>query len=140
MSRLVQLSIEAPAVTFAVAPVLNATRHGIAILSLAVAVIAAPLFVTPALAAGGAVKSPTGVAPDRYVYYPGTEELKEDELRLFACGTGMPAARRDQAATCWLVELGNGDKFFFDIGTGSMPNIAALRQGLSIPPAYRSLG
>ena len=79
-----------------------------------------------ALAAGGKVESTTGTAPDRYVYYPGTEELKPDEIRLFACGTGMPAARRDQAATCFLVELGNGDKFLFDIGTGSMANIAAL--------------
>ncbi len=78
------------------------------------------------LAAGGAVKSPTGVAPDRYVYYPGTEELDKDEIRLFACGTGLPAARRDQAATCWLVETGNGDKFLFDVGTGSMVNVAAL--------------
>ena len=25
--------------------------------------------------AGGSVKSPTGAAPDRYVYYPGTEQL-----------------------------------------------------------------
>ena len=50
----------------------------------------------PTWAAGGVVKSPTGTAPDRYVYYPGTEELAEDEIRLFACGTGMPAARRDQ--------------------------------------------
>jgi hypothetical protein len=39
---------------------------------------------------------------------------------------GTPAARRDQAATCWLVELGNGDKFLFDVGTGSMVNVAAL--------------
>ena len=31
----------------------------------------------------------------------------------------MPASRHGQAATCWLVELGNGDKFLFDIGTGS---------------------
>ena len=77
-------------------------------------------------AAGGKVTSPTGTAPDRYVYYPGTEELAKDEIRLFACGTGMPAARRDQAATCWLVETGNGDKFLFDIGTGSMVNVAAL--------------
>jgi ribonuclease Z len=77
-------------------------------------------------AAGGKVTSPTGTAPDRYVYYPGTESLDKDEIRLFACGTGMPAARRDQAATCWLVEIGNGDKFLFDIGTGSMVNVAAL--------------
>jgi len=79
-----------------------------------------------AIAAGGAVKSPTGTAPDRYVYYPGTEELKMDEIRLIACGTGLPAARRDQAATCFLAEVGNGDKFLFDIGTGSMTNVAAL--------------
>ena len=79
-----------------------------------------------AMAAGGAVTSPTDVAPDRYVYYPGTEALAADEARVIACGTGMPAARRGQAATCWLVELGNGDKFFFDVGTGSMANVAAL--------------
>ena len=77
-------------------------------------------------AAGGTVISPVGTAPDRYVYYPGTEALGKDEIRLFACGTGLPAARRSQAATCWLVELGNGDKFLFDIGTGSMVNVAAL--------------
>ena len=77
-------------------------------------------------AAGGVVPSPTAEAPDRYVYYPGSEALKSDEVRVVACGTGMPAARRGQAATCWLVELGNGDKFFFDIGTGSMANVAAL--------------
>lgn len=82
--------------------------------------------VKQAKAAGGKVNSPTGTAPDRYVYYPGTETLGKDEIRLFACGTGMPAARRDQAATCWLMELGNGDKFLFDIGTGAMVNVAAL--------------
>ena len=89
---------------------IQSLHHRLASLAIAVAVMAASSVFGPALAAGGAVKSPTGVAPDRYVYYPGTEELKEDELRLFACGTGLPAARRDQAATCWLVELGNGDK------------------------------
>ncbi len=79
-----------------------------------------------ALAAGGVVKSPTGTAPDRYVYYPGTEALAKGEIRLIACGTGMPAARRNQAATCFLAELGNGDKVLFDLGTGSMVNVAAL--------------
>ena len=76
-------------------------------------------------AAGGVVKSPTGTAPDRYVYYPGTEARSKGEIRLIACCTGMPAARRDQAATCFLAELGNGDKFLFDVGTGSMANVAA---------------
>ena len=31
-----------------------------------------------AQAAGGKVKSPVGTAPDRYVYYPGTEALGKD--------------------------------------------------------------
>ena len=50
-------------------------------------------------AAGGTVPDPVGVAPDRYTYYPGTEALSEDEIRVIACGTGMPAARHGQAAT-----------------------------------------
>ena len=78
------------------------------------------------IGAGGKVESPTGIAPDRYVYYPGSEELKPDEIRIIACGTGMPAARRGQAASCWVFELGNGDKFLFDLGTGSMANVASL--------------
>ena len=61
--------------------------------------IADVIAIKPALAAGGTVEKPNTVAPDRYVYYPGTEVLGEDEIRLFACGTGMPSARRDQAAT-----------------------------------------
>ena len=90
-------------------------------------VLSALMFATTiSWAAGGTVESPTGVAPDRYVYYPGTEALDKNEIRLIACGTGLPAARRDQAATCWLAELGNGDKFLFDVGTGSMSNVAAL--------------
>ncbi len=32
-------------------------------------------------AAGGTVSEPTGTAPDRYVYYPGTEALEKDEIR-----------------------------------------------------------
>jgi hypothetical protein len=44
-------------------------------------------------AAGGEVDSPVGVAPDRYVYYPGTEEIGKDEIRLIAAGTGMPRVR-----------------------------------------------
>ena len=71
-------------------------------------------------AAGGKVKSPTGIAPDRYAYYPGTEELAKDEIRVIACGTGLPAARRGQAATCFLIEAGNGEKFLFDIETNDV--------------------
>ncbi|MFZ9037004.1 MAG: guanitoxin biosynthesis MBL fold metallo-hydrolase GntH [Gammaproteobacteria bacterium] len=79
----------------------------------------------PAFAAGGQYTSPNQVAPERYVYYPGTEKLDRKEIRVTACGTGMPAARHGQAAACFLMEFGNGDKIIFDIGTGSMDNIAA---------------
>ena len=77
-------------------------------------------------AAGGRVTDPLGAAPDRYAYYPGTETLGKDEIRVIACGTGMPSARRSQAATCFLIELGNGDKLLFDIGSGSHANLTAL--------------
>ena len=79
-----------------------------------------------AFAAGGMVTSPTGVAPDRYVYYPGTEALAKDEVRVIACGTGMPEQRRGAASACFLFEFGNGEKMIFDLGTGSMRNIASL--------------
>jgi ribonuclease Z len=70
--------------------------------------------------------SPTGTAPDRNVYYPGTEELAPDEMRVIACGSGMPMPRLKQAAACMLIELGNGEKFIFDMGTGSMERLFAL--------------
>ncbi len=79
-----------------------------------------------AQAAGGMVQGPNVVAPDRYVYYPGTEVLDRDEVRVIACGTGMPDARRGQAAACFLFEFGNGEKLIFDLGTGSMRNLNAL--------------
>jgi len=61
------------------------------------------------------------------VYFPNTEFLGPDEMRVIACGTGMPTTRAAQAATCFLVELGNGDKFLFDIGTGSAERISSLQ-------------
>ena len=51
-----------------------------------------------AQAAGGVVKSPTKPAPDRYVYYPGTEELKENEIRIICCGSGLPARTVSRSA------------------------------------------
>ena len=82
--------------------------------------------------AAGMIKGPNVVAPDRYVYFPGTEVLAKDEVRVIACGTGMPDARRDSASACFLFEFGNGEKMIFDIGTGSMRNINALM----IPAEY----
>jgi len=51
------------------------------------------------------------------IYVPGTESLAADEMRIIALGTGMPSSRPKQAAACFLVELGNNEKFLFDIGS-----------------------
>jgi len=80
-----------------------------------------------AAAAQQAPLSPTEPLQHRDVYYPGTEKLGPDEMRVTACGTGMPSVRPKQAAACWLVELGNGEKFLFDIGAQSMSRISAMK-------------
>ena len=64
---------------------------------------------------------------EREWYFPNTEELAPDEMRVIACGTGMPTTRAAQAAACFLVELGNGEKFLFDIGSGSAERISSLQ-------------
>ena len=48
-------------------------------------------------------------------------------MRVVALGTGQPSPRPKQAAACWLVELGNGDKFLFDIGSGCHERLAAQK-------------
>lgn len=75
--------------------------------------------------------SPTE-ARERDFYSPNSESLKPDEMRVIACGTGMPTPRPAQAAACFLVELGNGDKFLFDVGDGSVERLFALQ----IPTAF----
>ena len=84
------------------------------------------LQLTPQAQAAKAKVSPVKARGDRGAYFPNTENLGRNEMRIISCGTGMPNARPSQAATCFLVELGNGDKFLFDIGTASADNIAAL--------------
>jgi ribonuclease Z len=66
-------------------------------------------------------------ARERDYYSPNSEDLKPDEMRVIACGTGMPTTRAAQAAACFLVELGNGDKFIFDIGTGAAERLSSLQ-------------
>ena len=60
-------------------------------------------------------------------YYPGTEQLGKDEMRVTALGTGLPIIRKSQASSSWLVELGNGDVFLFDVGFNTVANLAALQ-------------
>jgi ribonuclease Z len=80
-----------------------------------------------ALASDSSPKVSPVKARERDVYYPNSEDLGRNEMRVIACGTGMPTTRAAQAAACFLVELGNGDKFIFDIGTGSAERISSLQ-------------
>jgi len=59
-------------------------------------------------------------------YFPGTEKVGKDEMRITAVGTGMPTQTPTNAAACFLVELGNGESFLFDLGTGSTDRLAGL--------------
>ena len=83
--------------------------------------------VAKAFAAGDQPKASPVMAHNRDFYAPNREDIAPDEMRLIACGTGMPTSRPKQAASCWLLELGNGEKFIFDAGTGSAERIAALQ-------------
>ncbi len=60
------------------------------------------------------------------VYIPGKEELGPDEMRIVCIGSGNPPIRIGQAATGWVVELGNGEKFAFDIGGGCVGNLWSI--------------
>ena len=60
-------------------------------------------------------------------FFPLVEELGPDEMRISFMGTCPFPPKRNQAATCIMVELGNGDRFFFDFGPGCLRNIAAFQ-------------
>ncbi|MDJ0993360.1 MAG: guanitoxin biosynthesis MBL fold metallo-hydrolase GntH [Dinoroseobacter sp.] len=72
-----------------------------------------------------AVEIKDGVYPASY--FPNTEILGEQEMRITALGTGMPNQTKAAVSISFLVELGNGDKFIFDIGSGANGNLFSLR-------------
>lgn len=92
--------------------------------SLTTFAVACILTLSAGIHAASAQVLPTEALADRGLYFPGTEALGTEEMRVTSCGTGQPAVRPKQAAACWLVELGNGDKFIFDIGAQSMSRIS----------------
>ena len=74
--------------------------------------------------------TPVMGTPDREfseIYAVGTEELREDEMRITFCGTGMPYPVYQQASACVIVELGNGDVFLFDLGANSASRINGMK-------------
>jgi ribonuclease Z len=87
-----------------------------------------------ALFSVGSARMQTAVAEEAppqqrpQAWYPRTETLGPDEMFVVALGTGMPTPiTRAQKSTAWYVELGNGDIFLFDVGSGSAENLFALR-------------
>ncbi len=64
-------------------------------------------------------------------YFPNTELLGPDEMRITALGTGMPNQTRAAVSISFLLELGNGDKFLFDTGSGMLANLFSLRPDFS---------
>ena len=71
-------------------------------------------------------QSPVEPRADHSGYFPNTEYLGADEMRVIITGSGMPNARKKQASSSVFVELGNGDKFIFDVGSSSVSNLGAL--------------
>jgi len=78
-------------------------------------------------------RTPTAIIDGQYPasYFPNTELLGPAEMRITALGTGMPNQTRAAVSISYLVELGNGDKFLFDLGMGSMVNLFSLRPDFS---------
>ncbi|MHC5101226.1 MAG: MBL fold metallo-hydrolase, partial [Planctomycetota bacterium] len=70
-----------------------------------------------------------GVSLKKYPehYIPEKEILADNEMRITVLGSGGPApVRRAQAASGYLVELGNGKNFIFDIGPGTSGNLYSM--------------
>ena len=84
---------------------------------------------------GVGISLPDYYKPTKYIsnnnfYFPGTETLGPDEMRISFVGSTPWPPRIKQAGTAIMVELGNGDIFFFDLGNGSIKNILAM----GVPP------
>src|SRR5262245_32112076 len=72
-----------------------------------------------------------GIAPMPWLksasnWFPGTEEIQPGEIRVTFMGSS-PLPRPGQMGTSVYVELGNGDRFIFDMGPGSIANYLAAR-------------
>lgn len=51
------------------------------------------------------------------------EKVPRDAIRVTTLGSGTPDIRRHQVASGFLIELGNGEKLIFDLGSGSYTNL-----------------
>jgi len=84
--------------------------------------------ITTAQAATSEVISPMeGIISDE-AYSPGSEPIiANNEMRVVVLGSGLLPVAMEQASACFFVELGNGDKFLFDVGSQCHSRIAAQK-------------
>jgi ribonuclease Z len=75
---------------------------------------------------------PTDSVQNATNYYPTTEELGKDEMRISFVGSNPFPPSAKQAGTSIMVELGNGKRFFFDFGPGCLRNIIAMQVPLQM--------
>jgi len=75
-------------------------------------------------ALGQVALSSSNQRQEKDLFHPG-EKLAEDEMRITFCGTWF-TPREIQAANSIFVELGNGDSFVFDCGSGVVTKYVAL--------------
>jgi ribonuclease Z len=68
---------------------------------------------------------PTPSVKNKNNYFPQSEPLGPDEMRIIFMGSQPWPPRMTQASTCIMVELGNGKRLFFDFGPGCLRNIIA---------------
>jgi ribonuclease Z len=68
---------------------------------------------------------PTPSVKNRNNYFPQSEPLGPDEMRITFMGSQPWPPRLTQAGTCIMVELGSNKRFFFDFGPGCLRNIIA---------------
>jgi len=68
---------------------------------------------------------PTPSIKNNNNYFPQSEPLGPDEMRIIFMGSNPWPPRMTQASTSIMVELGNGKRFFFDFGPGCLRNIVA---------------
>lgn len=66
---------------------------------------------------------PTPSVKNKNNYFPQSETLGPDEMRIIFMGSQPWPPRVRQAGPCIMVELGNGKRFFFDFGPGCLRNI-----------------
>ncbi len=68
---------------------------------------------------------PTASVKNKNTFFPQSEPLGPDEMRIIFMGSNPFPPRMSQASTCIMVELGPDKIMFFDFGPGCMRNIIA---------------